>query len=635
MASLLMNGRWRHSFIPVIQILLLYIILLSSAVHADGEWWDTDWKYRKQILFDENFGRQRSLQWVNLHVIFDPLCANKTYNTSLRMTLNGTKVPLYSVYNVTYCPKPGYVREANIEFRFNTSSYSNTTYYLYYTDNSSIPADWDTSQEPIKIIWGDYGSGYGPNKNAYRTAINSSGYAGMYDEYSLSSGNVPVNELKNHSVIIWAQAGRTSYLAQTDFNRLYDRLTESANVFLEGSDIGSESGGWQTAQCVKQLLHVQGSSRKGGNDIEKVYRAHPVNKYIGPVGTTFSLTSPSDERWNKVWGSFVVEAYRWGNGRLSSTVNNGTEDTGCPGSPCGKTGYISGSFLDTGGYGIQDSNVRKNFMKGMLEWFFEPTIDITIGPQENYTILPEIINPHFNASTVQPGGIVRFNVTVYDASGQVDSVTALFRYPNGTEAWMECLPQGVSYYFDWSQTSAQGVYRVIRINVNDSYGTVLQNNYTNLSFTVSLGISINVTIDLMDFGSGAPTAGVGSIIASNETNSGGWASNIGGFIIQNIGTQNVKVLVYADKTASEYIGGTSPAYKFSSYNPSIRPGCNSLQYSWTGMSQNPGNAENLCDDLGYIDSGDQVGVSIQLYIPADAPVKSNSQSTLTFIASSV
>ena len=229
-------------------------------------------------------------------------------------------------------------------------------------------------------------------------------------------------------------------------------------------------------------------------------------------------------------------------------------------------------------------------------------------------------------------------------NGSMDELRVYSRYLSDQEIWMQYQSEfqkynSTTYLFYANVTNLSlGTYTYYGWANDTSGNSAYTNTYTASSpryLTVGMTsvISINVTVDTIDFGSGAPASGIGTVIASNETNLGGWSSNVGGFIVQNTGTSNVKLTVYADKNASVLIGGTNPTYRFASYNPAASPGCSgSMQYAWTDIAQNATTAKSLCDILNY-SGNNTVGVNMQLYVPADAAVISNSNSTLTFIAS--
>ena len=155
-----------------------------------------------------------------------------------------------------------------------------------------------------------------------------------------------------------------------------------------------------------------------------------------------------------------------------------------------------------------------------------------------------------------------------------------------------------------------------------------------VTFSISSTMSLNVPVASIAFGSGSPALS-GTTIASNETNTDGWNSNPGGFVVENNGNVGINVTVYANNTAAQFIGGTSPTYKYASSNNETSACTGTLATTWTAMPSSAGTATNVCSTLGFADSADSVKVDIQLFIPADAPVVSSSSSTVTFVAALV
>jgi len=92
--------------------------------------------YKLTLVVKEQAGIARSLEPVDIHVVFDPSCEQRALNSTVRLFSKGVETP-FSLYNISYC-SPSYLKEANIVFLANVSANETAVYYLYFSNDSAI-----------------------------------------------------------------------------------------------------------------------------------------------------------------------------------------------------------------------------------------------------------------------------------------------------------------------------------------------------------------------------------------------------------------------------------------------------------------------------------------------------------------
>lgn len=179
-----------------------------------------------------------------------------------------------------------------------------------------------------------------------------------------------------------------------------------------------------------------------------------------------------------------------------------------------------------------------------------------------------------------------------------------------------------------------------------------------VNVTIAAVTSILATDTQITFGSCSPTASVGCNATSNISNTNFNCSCTGGsapdnITIKNDGNKNVNVSVQTNALPSTFIGGTDPwgpEMYFSTRNSSDIPGCfnvtnstiqpfaipldfdgtTGMQWIWKNMSVVNTNylaCANLTPAKSFY-------LFAKLFIPADAPIKTGANATLTFTATS-
>ena len=130
-------------------------------------------------------------------------------------------------------------------------------------------------------------------------------------------------------------------------------------------------------------------------------------------------------------------------------------------------------------------------------WYFYALMNWTgtdlQSNQTNITIMddnnpPRIISPSLNATMINQSEKVALNVTIIDETN-IESATTTIKYPNGTSKdyilTKDPYTSG-SWTLSFTDTNNTGIYNFTNITATDQAGNVNNTNYRNLTFTVTL-----------------------------------------------------------------------------------------------------------------------------------------------------
>jgi hypothetical protein len=175
-----------------------------------------------------------------------------------------------------------------------------------------------------------------------------------------------------------------------------------------------------------------------------------------------------------------------------------------------------------------------------------------------------------------------------------------------------------------------------------------------INLTVELGVIINFTTDVIDWGTGRVDAGANNATldtsrSTSETKvaNGNWTGSFGnrtkGLLLENIGNLNATLYIKTGKNATTFIGGNNPAYELNvTNNESSSCGQNE---STTGNSSNAlnftlglyytvnttGDGARICDWFNFEDTKDALRLDILLRVPASSNT-GNLEDTITATA---
>lgn len=153
-------------------------------------------------------------------------------------------------------------------------------------------------------------------------------------------------------------------------------------------------------------------------------------------------------------------------------------------------------------------------------------------------------------------------------------------------------------------------------------GMATTNDTGMVNVTITDSAAINFTTDLLDFGSGAVTPGQTASLSSlgagtNVSWSG--ALETGELVLENIGNNNVSIMLQTDKSADEFIGGTTPTFEAivqnNTGNDGACAGPNITFSSWHPINTT---AQYACGSFNFSDAADELIIDFRINISDDA-----------------
>lgn len=177
-------------------------------------------------------------------------------------------------------------------------------------------------------------------------------------------------------------------------------------------------------------------------------------------------------------------------------------------------------------------------------------------------------------------------------------------------------------------------YNSVSLIQNVLTGRATDSGTVNL--TVQTSALINFTTDNINWGSGLVDAGkTYAVLATNGTvTDGNWTSVSDPFIVENIGNVNVTIAISFSNDADDFLGGTSPEYKYNITNSEAGAcdvGATGFTLgSWVEASTG---STDVCDSFAFADALDEMQIDIYLKVPSDSLTGSRgSVVTLTYDA---
>ena len=149
--------------------------------------------------------------------------------------------------------------------------------------------------------------------------------------------------------------------------------------------------------------------------------------------------------------------------------------------------------------------------------------------------------------------------------------------------------------------------------------------YVNV--TVATVVSVNFTTDTINWGAGSIDGGQNnaSLLAADSgatVTRGNWSTTgIKPLSLENIGTVNVTLKISSSNNATGLFSGTAAHRRYQLNVTSNDAGaCNGALVSNLSLFRDPNitsPGDQYCSQLGYIDTQDQVNISIILVVPYD------------------
>ena len=143
------------------------------------------------------------------------------------------------------------------------------------------------------------------------------------------------------------------------------------------------------------------------------------------------------------------------------------------------------------------------------------------------------------------------------------------------------------------------------------------------NLTIESITNINFTTNNINWGSGAVTAGQANATldtakGANNVTRGNWTGNTAGLVVENIGNQNVTLLIKAGLNAATLLGGTNPSYMFNFSNPEANS-CTFNSSTTAGTYYTANNTDRqVCDTFDINQNSDTLRIDMQLVIPSNS-----------------
>jgi len=159
-----------------------------------------------------------------------------------------------------------------------------------------------------------------------------------------------------------------------------------------------------------------------------------------------------------------------------------------------------------------------------------------------------------------------------------------------------------------------------------------------INVTIQSQIIVNVSRASINWSSGTVNPGEtnANIFTHAETAEslrGNWTTSVGGMVIENVGNVNCSIDLQSNESAATLIGGTDPGFQ---WNITVKDvdscdnGAGPALSTWWDV--NSSEAQEFCDQFGYITASNEVYLDINLTIPYDATMNGARFSTITITA---
>jgi len=143
------------------------------------------------------------------------------------------------------------------------------------------------------------------------------------------------------------------------------------------------------------------------------------------------------------------------------------------------------------------------------------------------------------------------------------------------------------------------------------------------NLTVEQSASINFTVATIDWGSGRVHGAGFAILSTADRNvsGGNWTNVSRPLTLENTGNVNVSIKLAATYSAADFIGGTSPQYRwnFTNNESSTSACCYTNRTNITlGNLTNSNTSMMVCNPLEYQDNYDTLRIHFYLKVPSDS-----------------
>lgn len=139
-----------------------------------------------------------------------------------------------------------------------------------------------------------------------------------------------------------------------------------------------------------------------------------------------------------------------------------------------------------------------------------------------------------------------------------------------------------------------------------------------VNVTIESAASINFETALLDLGNGTVTPGQAATVASEPATNAYWSGTqaTGELILENNGNVNVSFTLMSNKSAADFIGGTSPAFKVK-VSQNETGSCGSTA-NFTSYQDITTSQQIACNNLGFEPTQDSIMIDAELTISDNA-----------------
>lgn len=143
-----------------------------------------------------------------------------------------------------------------------------------------------------------------------------------------------------------------------------------------------------------------------------------------------------------------------------------------------------------------------------------------------------------------------------------------------------------------------------------------------VNVTIQSSASILFTTTLLDFGNGTVNTSRATLDSEGTVSGGTWAATSTGLVLENNGNVDINLTLYANKTAAQFIDGTSPTFEVKVTNGG-ETGCGNFSTTifnpnYASINEGSGNAQLACVNFSYLDASDSLDIDVNITIPDDA-----------------
>jgi hypothetical protein len=143
----------------------------------------------------------------------------------------------------------------------------------------------------------------------------------------------------------------------------------------------------------------------------------------------------------------------------------------------------------------------------------------------------------------------------------------------------------------------------------------------SINLTVSNYTIINFTTSTINWGSGQVDGNASYAIldtAVGNVTDGNWTAVSNGFVVENIGNVDVIFNLSFGKTASSFLGGTSPEYKYNVTNLEASSCTAASGFTLGDWNEVSSGQIAICSNLSFNPSSDLIRIDFKLQIPSDS-----------------